>query len=93
MGIFAIFFMDMGYFSKFLKGYGIPEIPSTGTYLPFLLSLYAFKVYISTKLSLQGLKIVTCFRLGEKQANKTRPLKAILAENAQQKFMLENVKF
>ena len=49
--------------------------------------------YISTKLGLQEIKIVTCFRLGKKQANKTRPLKVILAEKAQRKFMLENAKF
>ena len=49
--------------------------------------------YISTKLGLQELNIVTCFRLGKKQANKIRPLKVILAEKAQWKFMLENAKF
>ena len=49
--------------------------------------------YISTKLGLQELNIVICFRLGKKQANKIRPLKVILAEKAQRKFMLENVKF
>ena len=37
--------------------------------------------YISSKLGLQELNIVTCFILG-KQANKTRPLKDILAEKA-----------
>ena len=36
---------------------------------------------------------MTCFRLGKKQANKIRPLKIILAEKAQRRFMLENAKF
>ena len=48
--------------------------------------------YISTKLGLQELNIVTCFRLWKKQANKIQPLKVILAEKAQRKFMLENAK-
>ena len=49
--------------------------------------------YISTKLGLQELNMVTSFRLGKKQANKIRPLKVLLAEKAQRKFMLENAKF
>ncbi|MES9884994.1 MAG: hypothetical protein ABW185_29475, partial [Sedimenticola sp.] len=48
---------------------------------------------ISTSLGMENLLIKSSFRLGKPQPSITRPLKLILLEKSQRKFLLDNAKF
>lgn len=49
-------------------------------------------IRISENLGLEDVKFVTTYRLGRRKSNVTRPLKVIMVEKSQRKFLVENAK-